>query len=121
MFLEHGEYEGVRILSPATTEYMRINQTPGLPDGDRDETLLDASRGIGWDIPGVKRDLMYATLCSPGTFSHSGGGGSLLWVDPRYRIVGVFLSIELIVRPDGQRSWTADRFVNAITASVLND
>jgi CubicO group peptidase (beta-lactamase class C family) len=119
MFINGGEFNGAQILSPATIAYMTSNQTPGLPDGDRDETLRDASRGIGWDIPGMKRDLMYANLYSPRTYSHSGAGGSLLWVDPVYNLVGVFLSIELTVRPDGQRSWTADRFVNAMTASVL--
>ena len=119
MFLNGGEFNGVRALSPATIAYMTKNQTPGLPDGDRDETLRDASRGIGWDIPGVKRDLMYANLYSPRTYSHSGAGGSLLWVDPAYNLVGVFLSIELIIRPDGQRSWAADRFVNAVTASIF--
>ena len=106
------------MLSPATVDYMTLNQTPGLGDGDRDESLLDGSRGIGWDIPGTKRDLMYANLYSQHTFSHSGAGGSLLWVDPTYNIVGVFLSVELTVRPDNQRSWSGDRFANAITASV---
>jgi CubicO group peptidase (beta-lactamase class C family) len=62
---------------------------------------------------------MYANLYSPKTYSHSGAGGSLLWVDPTYNLVGVFLSTELIVRPDGQRSWAGDRFVNAITASII--
>lgn len=119
MFLNGGELDGVQVLSPATIAYMTRNQTHGLPDGDRDEALNDASRGIGWDIPGVKRDLMYANLYSPDTYSHSGAGGSLLWVDPVYNLVGVFLSIELIVRPDEQRSWAADRFVNTITASII--
>lgn len=59
------------------------------------------------------------TCIPPRTFSHSGAGGSLLWVDPVYNLVGVFLSIELNVRPDEQRSWAADRFVNAITASII--
>ena len=120
MFLNSGKYNGEQVLSPATVDYMTRNHTPGLPDGDRDETLLDGSRGIGWDIPGTKRDLMYANLYSPRAYSHSGAGGSLLWIDPTYNIVGVFLSIELIVRTDGQRSWAADRFVNAVTASVID-
>jgi nitronate monooxygenase len=47
MFLNEGEMNGVQILSPATVAYMTRNQTSGLPDGDRDETLRDASRGIG--------------------------------------------------------------------------
>ena len=119
MFLNSGEFNGAQVLSPATTAYMTRNQTPGLPDGDRDEALQDASRGIGWDIPGIKRDLMYANLYSPSTYSHSGAGGSLLWVDPVYNLVGVFLSIELIVRQDDQRSWAADRFVNTVTASII--
>ena len=120
MFLNAGEFNNNRVLSRATVDYMTRNHTPGLPDGDHDETLLDASRGIGWDIPGVKRNLMYANLYSPNTYSHSGAGGSLLWVDPTYNLVGVFLSIELTVRADTERSWAADRFVNAVTASITD-
>ena len=120
MFLNSGNHNGEQVLSKATVDYMTRNQTPGLGDGDRDESLLDGSRGIGWDIPGTKRDLMYANLYSSNTYGHSGAGGSLLWINPTYNLVGVFLSIELTVRPDGQRSWAADRFVNAVTASVIN-
>jgi serine-type D-Ala-D-Ala carboxypeptidase len=120
MFLNSGKHNGEQILSKSTVDYMTRNQTYGLGDGDRDESLLDGSRGIGWDIPGTKRDLMYANLYSPNTYCHSGAGGSLLWIDPTNDIVGVFLSIELTVRSDGQRSWAGDRFANAITAAVIS-
>lgn len=118
MFLNGGCVGDSQLLSPTTVAYMRQNQTPGIPDGDRNEVLLDASRGIGWDIPGVKKDLMYANLYSPSTFSHSGAGGILLWIDPEYELVGVFMSVELAIRSDLQRSWAGDRFANALTASI---
>ena len=120
MFLDSGNHKGYQLLSPVTVDLMTRNQIPGLGDGDRDESLLDGSRGIGWDIPGTKRDLMYANLFSPRAYSHSGAGGSLLWVDPIYNIVGVFLSVELTVRSDEQRCWAGDRFLNAIMASIVD-
>lgn len=118
MFLNRGEYGDARILSPATVALMTRNHTPGFRDRDRGAHALDASRGLGWDIPGGKRSLMYASLYSPRTFSHSGAGGVLLWVDPDYEIVGVCLTVELTAREDGQRTWAADRFANAVTAAV---
>jgi len=120
MFLNRGEYGGARILSPATVALMTRNHTPGFRDRDRGAHALAGSRGLGWDIPGGRRDLMYASLYSPRTFSHSGAGGVLLWVDPEYEIVGVCLTVELTAREDGQRTWAADRFANAVTAAMID-
>lgn len=64
------------------------------------------------------QNLIYAHLYSASTVCQSGTGGSLFLVDPKYDLVGVFLSIGLTIRADGQRFWTGDRFANAITAST---
>jgi len=120
MFLNRGEYGDGRILSPASVDLMTRNHTPGFHDRDRGAHAFDAARGLGWDIPGGKRSFLYASLYSPRTFSHSGAGGVLLWVDPGYEIVGVCLTVELTAREDGQRTWAADRFANAVTAAVTD-
>ena len=118
MFLNGGCLNNIRILSPTTIRYMTRNHTPDFPDGDGNEKLCDAARGIGWDLPGTKNDLKYANLYSPSTYCHSGAGGALIWVDPEFQIVGVFLSVELSIREDLQRNWAGDRFANAITAAI---
>jgi CubicO group peptidase (beta-lactamase class C family) len=118
MFLNGGRVDANQVLSPTTVSYMKRNQTPGFPDWDGNEQAQDGTRGIGWDIPGAKRDLKYANLYSPSAFSHSGAGGILVWVDPEYDLVGVFMSVELKVRSDLQRCWAGDRYANAVTAAI---
>jgi CubicO group peptidase (beta-lactamase class C family) len=117
MFLNGGSLGDVRVISPATVKAMMRDHAKGLKDRDRDKPER-GFRGLGWDFPGTKQDLMYANLYSPSTVSHSGAGGALIWVDPGYEIVGVCLTVELTSRDDGQRTWAADRFANAVTAAI---
>ena len=120
LFLKGGTYAGQRLLSQATVASMTRNHTQGLPDMDRDPGLCDAARGLGWDIPADKVSLMYADLYSPGTYSHSGTGGVLLWVDPSRELVGVYFSIEVRTRNDLQRNWAGNLFANAVSAAVVD-
>jgi len=119
MFLNKGTYGGERILSPVTVAEMARNQTEGLIDLDREGTRSEAARGLGWDLPTRKNSLLYASLYSTQTFKHSGAGGAMVWIDPRNELVGVFLSVELSIRSDGQRNWRGDHFANAVTASII--
>jgi CubicO group peptidase (beta-lactamase class C family) len=120
MFLNKGSYGAERILSPATVAEMTRNQTEGLIDLDRKGTLPDAARGLGWDLPVRKNSLLYGSLYSTQTFKHSGAGGVMVWIDPKYDLVGVFLSVELSIRRDGQRNWRGDHFANAVTACIVD-
>jgi len=120
MFLNKGSYGGERILSPTTVAEMARNQTEGFIDLDREGTRSDAARGLGWDLPSRKNSLLYASLYSTQTFKHSGAGGAMVWIDPINELVGVFLSVELSIRSDGQRNWRGDHFANAVTASIVD-
>ena len=91
MFLNGGTYGDRRLLSPATVRAMTINQVPGI--GARIDTaeFKEASWGLGWSLHGEKTGWC-GGLYSPESYEHWGSGGNYLWVDPRYELVGVYLS-----------------------------
>ncbi len=120
MFLNRGSYGEVSILSPAAVAEMTRNQIPGIGAQTPDECFPEASWGFGWGIHGNKKALRYGSLHSPQAFSHHGGGGVFLWVDPVYEIVGVYFSVAL-ERVDVRRSEECyDLFTNAVTAAVVD-
>ena len=71
MFLNGGELDGVRILSPLSVLRMRTPQSPRGKD----------ARGLGWDI-----DTPYSSprgdLFGTASFGHTGYTGPSLWIDP---------------------------------------
>lgn len=77
----------------------------------------EASWGYGWSVAGNEKWPRWPAF-PRGTFSHSGGGGMLLWVDPAGEIVGVYLAICRFSRETGDALSNNDLFVNAVVASV---
>ncbi len=83
---------------------MQMNLQKGLY-GDRryfqDETvplfakMYDTAhhRGLGWDKAPIKGESSYvAPSASSSSFGHSGFTGTMVWADPKYDLVFVFLS-----------------------------
>lgn len=110
MFLNGGSYGEAEILSRAAVAAMTRNQIPGIRAQYGEEMFVEASWGLGWGVEGDKKSA--GSLRSPRTFSHSGAGGTFLWVDPVYELVGVYFSA-------AREKSNADLFMNAITAAVL--
>lgn len=80
MYLNGGELDGVRVLSPATVRAMTSPASAiGLP-----------VRGLGWDIDSgyTKR----GDLFGPQSFGHTGWTGTSLWVDKASQTFVVLLS-----------------------------
>jgi CubicO group peptidase (beta-lactamase class C family) len=96
MFLNHGEYAGVRILSSATVAAMTSNQLVPLPD------LPDAVRrkehwGLGWGLAGRRTGSgwsYFGDLASPKTFGHGGATGTLAWADPARELVCILFTTQ---------------------------
>ncbi|GAB4319852.1 MAG: glycoside hydrolase family 3 N-terminal domain-containing protein [Bacteroidales bacterium] len=84
MLLQKGYYGGRQYLKPETVELFTRQQFP----------LNDNRRGLGFDKPEPEeRDTGPACeLSSLNSFGHSGFTGTLVWADPDYRMVYVFLS-----------------------------
>jgi CubicO group peptidase (beta-lactamase class C family) len=132
MFLNRGAYGEAKVLCPASVAEMTRNQIPGIGAQYQNLVFAEASWGLGWSTRADKNSIAYAeTLQSQRAFGHGGAGGTFMWVDPSYGIVGVYFSVssqggippdadlpeyfgdmELLGRPD--------LLINAVTATVLD-
>jgi CubicO group peptidase (beta-lactamase class C family) len=94
MLRNGGEYDGQRLLSPKTLEFMTMNHLPGnktLRDmGDKtfSETRMDGTGfGLGWS---VVTDVIATTQPgSAGTFSWGGMASTFFWIDPVEDIIAI--------------------------------
>jgi len=83
MLLNKGRYSGYTVAKPSTIDAWTTRAYPG----------TDNRRGVGFDKKGLNPDEGPASdLASEASFGHSGFTGTLLWVDPEYDLVYVFLS-----------------------------
>jgi uncharacterized protein YbbC (DUF1343 family)/CubicO group peptidase (beta-lactamase class C family) len=90
MWLQHGQLEGQRVLSPATVA-RALRPVLVSPEG--------RTRGLGWDL-----DTAYSSvrgeLFPRGSYGHTGFTGTSLWIDPTSQTFVILLTNR--VHPDGQ-------------------
>lgn len=83
LFLNGGEYNGVRLLSRKTIEMMLTNQT---------QAPITAQLGLGFGLETEANDSR--SVVSIGTFSWGGAFTTTYWADPKEKLVGlVFTNI----------------------------
>jgi CubicO group peptidase (beta-lactamase class C family) len=95
-----GEFDGARILSPATLELARKNWTGDKPNElykmlahKRGWQPSPACIGLGFSLRGTMHcHHMFGTLTSPSTFGNYGAGSALFWVDPERNVTFVCLT-----------------------------
>ncbi len=82
MLLNGGIYNNVRYLKPETIAKFTAKQA------------IDSRRGIGWDKPEMDRRKgnPASDLASSECFGHTGFTGTMVWADPNYDLIYVFLS-----------------------------
>lgn len=85
MLLNNGYYGGLRFLSPQTVKLFTSKQP-------------ESHRGLGFDEASEKN--LNAISASPSTYGHTGFTGCVMWIDPEYKLVYVFLSNR--VHPDSK-------------------
>ncbi len=83
MLLEGGQVDDIRILGPKTIDLMTTNQVGTL--------FSPTGRGFGLGFEILEQAGADGRVESPGTFSWGGAYGSIYWVDPQERLVGVFM------------------------------
>jgi CubicO group peptidase (beta-lactamase class C family) len=85
-FLREGELDGTRILSPAWVRLMTAETTiDGI--GRAEDPTASHHYALGWGKPDGR------TLpASPLAFGHRGYSGTMLWIDPAFDLVFVYLS-----------------------------
>lgn len=86
-YLRGGTYNGYHLLSPATIEVMTQHYTLGEINTFNGEPF---NYGMGWGKPSYPPN--GSIMCSERAFSHHGATGTMLWIDPEYDLVVVFLS-----------------------------
>ncbi|WP_420576333.1 serine hydrolase domain-containing protein [Ekhidna sp.] len=79
MFLNGGYYGGRHYLSKETLNSLNIRYF----DNNR--------RGLGWDKKGGEKNAA-SSLASDESFGHTGFTGTMVWADPEYDLIYVFLS-----------------------------
>jgi beta-N-acetylhexosaminidase len=84
MMLNKGEYAGERFISPETIELFTKAQS-GI-SGNR--------RGLGFDKPEPDKTKPGPSCvsASPESYGHTGFTGTMIWVDPAYDLIYIFLS-----------------------------
>ena len=91
-FLNNGTYGNCHLLSPATVAAMTRNQIPGIPRELFQGIATAPHCGFGWKMISEFRVPCTPGLLSPQSYGHTGASGSILWVDPKYDLVGVLFS-----------------------------
>lgn len=81
MFINGGEYNGVRLLSPHTIRMMTMNQVGDINTGNN-------KIGLGFGVTTEKGSSILPTPA--GTFDWGGMFATTYWADPKEKIIGLF-------------------------------
>ncbi len=89
MLFNRGTLNGVRILAPTTVDLMTVNHLPSalIPYGFPNAQPI-AGYGHGLGVHTLIDRGLAGTPCANGEYWKDGGSGTLLWVDPKYELVG---------------------------------
>jgi CubicO group peptidase (beta-lactamase class C family) len=90
MMLNGGSFKGKRILSRMSVETMTQNHTLNIKSAI---TQRPAYQGLGWGLSGDPMDAF--PLTSTGSFGHNGAFGAIIWIDPKEKLIRVFLDHRL--------------------------
>ena len=82
MLLNKGSYGGISLIDSSTVNLFTSKQNSY------------NRRGLGFDKPefDVDKDTPVSVYASPSSYGHSGFTGTLLWLDPQYNLIYIFLS-----------------------------
>ena len=120
-----GELDGARILSPVTTEQMKVNRTGekinqlhGKNAIQRGWDPMPCYSGLGVFLRGTAVcHIQFGTLTSPTTFGQHGQGSALFWVDPVHQVTFVFFSHGVMI--EGESFERFQRLSDLVITSVV--
>ena len=84
VYLQDGEYAGNRYFKPGTVEHFITRPYP----------IEQNRRAMGFDKPAIEKGVN-SNVCaevSDRSFGHTGFTGTMIWVDPEYKLTYIFLS-----------------------------
>ena len=108
MWLNGGEYGGVRLLKPETVALFTSKQSP----------FVGEPRGLGWDL-----DSAYSVrgALPPGSFGHTGFTGTSLWIDPLTQTSVILLTNAVHGAPPARGVSALRRAVATAVAAAVSD
>ena len=106
-FLNGGNYNGKRILSPGTVAAMIRDQN----------SHIARPWGLGWGLSTSPVWAYFGDIVSPRTFGHSGATGTVAWADPETQLVTIILT----TRPSSEDGGKLLRNVSNAVASAVAD
>ncbi len=104
MLRNGGSYNGTRLLSPKTIEYMTLNHLPAAiaASGSGETPTLGAlgSSGVGFGLgfSVVTDPAATGTISSQGEYAWGGAAGTIFWIDPEEELVSIAM-IQLMASP----------------------
>lgn len=90
MLLNGGELDGVRILSPKTVQLMTRNHLPATG-----EVMARSGTGFGLGVAIAIDQGAIGELGSNGEYNWGGAAGTKFWIDPREKLIGIFMTQSL--------------------------
>ena len=106
MLLDGGEFAGTRILSRKSVEYMT---------SDHLGTMRGPGPGYGFGLGFAvrKEDGLSSTNGSAGDYNWAGFGGTYFWIDPKQRLVGIWM-----MQAPNQRNYYRELFRNMVYGAL---
>ncbi len=106
MYLNKGCYGGIQYFQPNTISRF----TSVVKEGNR--------RGLGFDKPVLDKNTSGPSCkeATPSSYGHSGFTGTLVWIDPEYNLIYVFLSNRIYPNQYNKRLITTDVRTNIQSA-----
>ena len=93
MLLNGGELNGVRILSPNSIAMMRSDQVGSTPPVTRlTNIMLNEGIGFGLGFGTIKNQGLSGLALPTDTFFWGGAAGTFFWIDPRHKLIGLFMT-----------------------------
>jgi CubicO group peptidase (beta-lactamase class C family) len=114
MLLNGGVLDGVRILSPASTELMRRDALGAIEHSG--PYLNRDALGFGLCGSVIREPALHHSLGSVGTYSWSGAASTHFFVDPQESLVGVLMAQHDPPNPDQ----LFERFTNLVYQAVVD-
>lgn len=112
MLASNGELDGARILSRRSVELMTSVFAPDTLPG------RNAGEGFGLGVRVVSNPAARNTWLSQGSFGWSGAYNTHFFVDPKEKIVGIFMTQVTLLETRGQ---LRDDFENAVMQAVVSN
>jgi CubicO group peptidase (beta-lactamase class C family) len=104
LFLNKGEFNGVRLLSRKTVELIMTDQLPN----------LDNEYGLAFGLETSKND--HQAVYSSGSFSWGGAFNTHYWADPKEKLIGL-----IYTNIFGTRHWQIGERFRTLTYSAIAD